>query len=384
MTAILPGACIGIVGAGQLARMLALEARRMGYGIAVLDPDPAPPAASLADEHIRAPFDDPQAAAALARCSAVVTCDTEHVPAEILAGLEASIPVRPSAAVLGTVQDRWTQRRFLAGQDAPQVRHAAVSERGELHDAAARLGLPAVLKTRRAGYDGKGQQIVHTDAELDGAWRALGRAPSVLEEFVEFSREISVLLARDVPGNIEFYPCAENLHRDHILALTRVPARLPPALEERARDVAAGIASSLGHVGMMAVELFVLPGDELLVNEIAPRTHNSGHFSFGGCVTSQFEQHLRAICGLPLGEPTLMRAAVMLNLLGDLWRNGPPDWHRVLDRRGAQLHLYDKREARAGRKMGHVLLLDDDQEAAAAGARAIAAALRPGPAAPRA
>lgn len=354
----------------------------MGYAISVLDPDPAPPAAPLADEHVKASFDDPEAAAALARRCSVVTCDTEHVPARILEGIEGLTAVRPSASVLATVQDRWVQRRFLSAQDAPQARHAMVSEQSDLREAATRVGLPAVLKTRHAGYDGKGQKLARTSAELEEAWETLGRAPCVLEQFIDFSREISVLLARDLDGAVEFYPCAENAHRDHVLELTCVPAQLSPDQEARAKQLGGGIASGLEHIGMMAVEFFVMPGGELLVNEIAPRTHNSGHFSFGACATSQFEQHVRAICGLPLGESSLLRPAAMLNLLGDLWRDGPPDWHRLLGHEGVHLHLYDKRVARPGRKMGHVLILHDDKEEAASRARQLSAWLRhaePGP-----
>lgn len=375
MSRIEAGSRIGVIGGGQLARMLAMEARRLGYTISVLDPDPAPPAAIVADEHIQAQLDDRAAAAELARGCAVVTLDTEHVPAELLRSIESLAPVRPSASVLDTVQDRLSQRLFLNEIDAPQVRHAAVSDSTDLEGAAARVGFPAVLKTRRAGYDGKGQRKVHTPADLAEAWEALERAPSVLEEFVNFTREVSVLLARDLDGNIVFHPCAENLHRDHILYLTRVPATLSASLEDRARDLGARIASALGHTGMMAVEMFVTEAQGLLVNEIAPRTHNSGHFSFGACVTSQFEQHLRAICGLPLGDTTLMRPVAMLNLMGDLWRDGTPDWPGVLRHPGAHLHLYEKRQARPGRKMGHVLVLDEDIEAAVSRAGVIATEL---------
>lgn len=379
MTRILPGGTVGVLGGGQLARMLALEARRMGYRIAVLDPQPQAPAAQIADIHIAGAFDDVEAAEALARESDVLTLDTEHIPAEVLERLEALKPVRPAARILRIVQDRLEQRRFLEARGAPQPRYAAVTADAEsLRAAAAAVGFPAVLKTRRSGYDGKGQIRVAGEQQLADGLATLGGAPSVLESFVEFEKEISVLLARDLRGDVVFYPIAENVHCRHILRTSRVPARVPPEVAARAEALAADIAAALGHVGMMAVEMFVTRQGELLVNEIAPRTHNSGHYSFGACATSQFEQHIRAVCGLPLGDPSLLRPAVMLNLLGDLWHNGPPDWTPVLSRPEAHLHLYGKQRAWPGRKMGHVLVLDDDIEQASALAETIASALEGG------
>ncbi|MER3417034.1 MAG: 5-(carboxyamino)imidazole ribonucleotide synthase [Gemmataceae bacterium] len=296
-----PGGTIGILGGGQLARMLALEALRMGYRIAVVDPDPEGPAMQIA--HVRVPgaFDDPRAAKRLAEKSDVITLDTEHIPAWLLQQLEAMKPVRPSANVLRIVQDRLEQRGFLEAQGVPQVRYAPVSDVEGLYTAVKVTGFPCVLKARRSGYDGKGQVFVGHPDELEGAWRDLGGAPAVMESFVDFEREISVLLARDLGGNLRFYPIAENVHRRHILHLTRVPARISARLASQAQELGAQIASALGHIGMMAIEFFVTGRDELLVNEIAPRVHNSGHYSFGACVTSQFEQHVRAVCGLPLG-----------------------------------------------------------------------------------
>ncbi len=362
MSPIWPGGTIGIIGGGQLARMTALEARRMGYRIAVLDPDPEGPAAQVADFCITGAFDNLEAAKTLAARSDVITIDTEHVPAETLEQLEAMKPVRPAANVLRIVQDRCEQRRFLEAQEVPQPRNAAVSDAGSLRAAATMVGFPCVLKTRRWGYDGKGQARVGQVAELEEAWRALGQAPALVESFVDFEKEISVLLARDLDGNIRFYPIAENTHRRHILHTSRVPAGIPVELVALAEKLGARIASALGHVGMMAIELFVTREGALLVNEIAPRTHNSGHYTFGACATSQFEQHVRAICGLPLGDPSLLRPAVILNLLGDLWRDGPPSWHAVLSHPTARLHLYGKKRPAVGRKMGHVLILDEDGE----------------------
>lgn len=375
MTAVLPGGTIGILGGGQLGRMLALEARRMGYRVAVLDPDPGGPAAQVADHHVAAALDDREGARTLAALSDVVTLETEHVPAEILAEVEGLAPLRPSSAVLAVVQDRLAQRRFLAAHGLPQPRHAAVHDLEGLRAAARELGLPCVLKTRRSGYDGKGQARAARPEELGRAWDALQGQPAVAEAFVSFEKEISVVLARDVDGKVAFFPIAENVHRDHVLHSTRVPARIPPGLAAEAEALGARVAAALGHVGTVAVELFVTREGGLLVNEIAPRTHNSGHYTLGACAASQFEQHLRAICGLPLASAALLRPAVMLNLLGDLWRAGEPDWRAVLAHPAARLHLYGKRRASAGRKMGHVLVIDEDAQRADDVAEAIAADL---------
>jgi len=355
-----PGATIGIIGGGQLGRMIALEAKRMGYRVAVLDPDPSGPAAQVADIHLAGELDDRGAGHELAACSAVVTIDSEHVPAQLLRELEPLTQVRPGADVLGVVQDRLRQRRFLEAHGLPQVRYAAISRVEDLATAASVVGFPAVLKTRRDGYDGKGQVRVSSLEELSAGWDELGRAPATLEAFVRFDKEVSAIFARDPAGAIRFYAAAENEHRRHILHTSGVPASITPALVARAEELGARIATELGHVGMMAVELFVTHDEELLVNEIAPRTHNSGHFTFGACATSHFEQHVRAICGLGLGDPSLLRPAVMLNLLGELWRDGEPSWRDLLAHPSVQLHIYGKREPSRGRKMGHILVLDEE------------------------
>src|SRR5581483_7245812 len=291
VTRVLPGGTIGILGGGQLARMLAIEGRRMGYRIAILDQQPQGPAAQLADVHIAGACDGVAAAERLAHDSYVLTLDTEHVPAEILERLEAVKPVRPAARILRIVQDRLEQRRFLDALGAPQVRYAPVTAEAESLRAAALLEFPAVLKTRRSGYDGKGQVRVADPRDLADALQNLGRVPSILETLVDFDKEISVLLARDLDGNVRFYSIAENVHRRHVLRMSRVPARISPQMSAEAEGLGAHIASALGHVGMLAIELFVTQQGGLLVNEIAPRTHNSGHYSFGACATSQFEQH---------------------------------------------------------------------------------------------
>lgn len=382
MSAVRPGGTVGIIGGGQLARMMALEARRMGYRVAVSDPDPNGPAGQVADHAVAGAFDDVGAAERVAALADVVTLDTEHVPAPLLERIEATTPVRPSAAVMRAVQDRLEQRRFLEAIDAPQPRYAPFSDVRGLREAAAAVGYPCIVKTRREGYDGKGQVRIGSEAQVEAVWPAAGRVPALVEAFVDFEKEISVLLARDLEGNVRFYPLAENTHRRHILHTSRVPARVPAALAAQAEELGARIAAALGHVGMMAIELFVTRDGRLLVNEIAPRPHNSGHYTFGACVTSQFEQHVRAVCGLPLGDPTLLRPAVMVNLLGELWRAGEPDWGVVLRHPEARLHLYGKREARDGRKMGHVLVLDDDTDRAMALAEDILAQLQRSTAAP--
>ncbi len=369
--AILPGKTIGVLGGGQLGRMMALAARRMGYRLVVLDPDPRCPTGQVADEVVVGALDDTDAALELARISQVVTLDTEHVPADVLDRIAEVTPVRPSPSVLRTIQDRRTQKQFLDAQGLPQTRWAPVGSAAELDAAIAGLGLPAILKVRRAGYDGKGQVRIDAAGEAASAWQKVRGEPCVLERVVEFAREVSVILARSVAGEVRTYALAGNVHRRHILHTTRAPAPMPEARRGRTEAIARTIAGALDHVGVMAVEMFELPDGSLLVNEIAPRTHNSGHYTYGAACTSQFEQHVRAVCGLPLGDPRLLSGAVMVNLIGDLWAHGPPAWQHVLERPEARLHLYGKLAPAPGRKMGHVLLLDDDTDRALAAAEAL-------------
>ncbi len=370
-----PGATIGVLGGGQLGRMMAVTARQMGYRIVVLDPSPRCPTAQVSDGVVVGALDDLDAARHLARQVDVITLDTEHVPCELLAELETLVPVRPGAAVLRTIQDRLVQKQFLDELGMPQAKWAPVAETAET--ALAHVGRPAILKVRRAGYDGKGQIRIEPadDAALQLA--KLRGEPAVAEEVVKFVREVSVILARGLDGEIAIYPIAENVHRRHILHTTRSPAPMPDEQRRRAETIAITIAEALGHIGVIAVELFELADGQLLVNEIAPRTHNSGHFTYGACSTSQFEQHVRAICGLPLGDPRLLTGAVMVNLIGDLWTCGPPAWHHVLARPEARLHLYGKAAPAPGRKMGHVVLLDDDTDRALATAEAVIFSLTP-------
>jgi len=368
---LLPGKAIGVLGGGQLGRMMALAARRMGYRVIVLDPSAMCPTAQVADRVVVGALDDLEAARELARQVDVVTLDTEHVPAELLAELEREVPVRPGASVLRTINDRQIQKQFLDSLGLPQAAWAPASDERELDAALAKVGRPAIVKVRRAGYDGKGQVRIEPGADARAEYGKLRGAPAVAEALVPFAREISVVLARGLAGELRMYPIAENVHRRHILHTTRAPAPIGAAERARAEQIAVTIAEALGHVGVIAVELFELPGGDLLVNEIAPRTHNSGHYTYGACATSQFEQHVRAICGLPLGDPRPLSGAVMVNLIGDLWRHGEPAWQTVLARPEARLHLYGKDQPAPGRKMGHVLLLDDDTDRALAAAEMI-------------
>ncbi|HEX7836710.1 MAG TPA: 5-(carboxyamino)imidazole ribonucleotide synthase [Kofleriaceae bacterium] len=367
-----PGATIGVLGGGQLGRMMAVVARQMGYRIIVLDPSPRCPTAQVSDGVVVGALDDVEAARHLAGQVDVITLDTEHVPADVLDALERIAPVRPGAAVLRTIQDRLVQKQFLDRIGLPQATWAPVDD---VHAALARVGRPAILKVRRAGYDGKGQVRIDRDGDAEAGLARLRGEPAVAEEVVGFSREISVILARGQGGEIQIYPIAENVHRRHILHTTRAPAPMPEARRKRAEDMAVSVAEALGHVGVMAVEMFELADGRLLVNEIAPRTHNSGHYTYGACATSQFEQHIRAVCGVPLGAPRPLTGAVMVNLIGDLWSQGPPAWHEVLCHPEARLHLYGKDAPAPGRKMGHVVLLDDDTDRALATAEALIATL---------
>jgi 5-(carboxyamino)imidazole ribonucleotide synthase len=374
---ILPGGTLGILGGGQLGRMMALAARRMGYRVIVLDPSAKCPTAQVADDVVVGALDDVDAGKQLAKQVDVITLDTEHVPSTVLDELAAITPVRPKPSVLRTIQDRRTQKEFLDGLGLPQARWAPATTPAELDAALGKLGRPAIVKVRRAGYDGKGQIRIEPGSDAHAELGKLKQEPAVAEELVRFGREISVILARGVTGEIRIYPLAENVHRRHILHTTRAPAPMTEAGKKRAEEIGVTVAEALDHVGVIAVEMFELPDGRLLVNEIAPRTHNSGHYTYGACSTTQFEQHVRAVFGLPLGDPRAMSGAVMVNLIGDLWRDGPPTWDVVLARPEARLHLYGKDTPAPGRKMGHVVLLDDDTDRALATAEQLITSLTP-------
>jgi 5-(carboxyamino)imidazole ribonucleotide synthase len=362
-TPLYPGATIGVLGGGQLGRMMALAARRMGYRLVVLDPKARCPTAQVADGVVVGALDDIVSARHFAKQVDVITLDTEHVPADLLDELETIVPVRPGASVLRTINDRQIQKQFLDNLGLPQAAWAPATTPAELETALAKVG--------------KGQVRIDADHDPVVEHAKLRGEPAVAEELVPFSREISVILARGISGELKVYPIAENVHRRHILHTTRAPAPMSTEGRERAEAIAIQVAEALGHIGVIAVEMFELDDGRLLVNEIAPRTHNSGHYTWGACVTSQFEQHVRAVCGLPLGDPRAMTGAVMVNLIGDLWQKGAPAWRAVLDHPQARLHLYGKDLAAPGRKMGHVLLLDDDTERALATADQLIATLTP-------
>lgn len=366
---LLPGATIGIVGGGQLGRMLALEARRCAYRTCVLDPDRRSPCGQVADDHVVAALDDAEAMRELARRSAVVTYEFENVDVAALAAAEAEGEVFPPGAVLRVAQHRVREKEAVARLGFPVPRFHAVQTRAGLQAGLDGLGLPLVMKTATSGYDGKGQAVVRTPAEAREAFeRLIGACDAlILEELVDFSLELSVVCARGRDGSTRCFTPGENRHRDGILDVTLAPARVPADVAVRAQEIAAGIATGLGVVGLITVEMFLARDGRLLVNELAPRPHNSGHLTLDACPTSQFEQLLRALCGLPLGEVGLYRPAAMANLLGDLWpQGGQPDFAQALAVPGVRLHLYGKAAARPGRKMGHLCCLAGTAEEAEA------------------
>jgi 5-(carboxyamino)imidazole ribonucleotide synthase len=358
MTRILPGQTLGIVGGGQLGRMFALAARRLGYRIHVFDPLDDGPAGQVADAVVCAEYDDVDAARRFARDVDVVTFEFENIPAETLKAIAEDRPVHPAPEVLHICRHRLREKDFLQKHGFPLSPYRAVSSASDLSRALVELGAPAILKTADFGYDGKGQARLDRHEGLNEVWAQLGRPQGVLEAFVPFTKEISVICARHVDGTMLCYGPAENEHARHILDVTTVPAELSPAMTRAAIELACAITETLDVIGLLAVEMFVV-GDKLLVNELAPRPHNSGHYSLDACVTSQFEQQLRAVCGLPLGDVSLLRPAAMANLLGDLWQDREPNWAAALALPDVKLHLYGKREPRAGRKMGHLTALGD-------------------------
>ena len=369
---ILPGQTIGILGGGQLGRMFALFARRMGYRVHALDPSQDCPTGQIADREINATYDNLDAAREFASGVDVVTFEFENVPAETLATIAELKPVHPSPQVLDICRHRVREKEFLASRGFPVAPHRAVRSAEQLAQAVAQLGTPCILKTADFGYDGKGQVRISEAGEVNDAWRRMGRPVGLLEAFVPFSKELSVICARAADGQAVCFPPAENVHRNHILDVTTVPADVPTSTKSAAIGLAQEIASALGVVGLLTVEMFLVSDDHLIVNELAPRPHNSGHYSFEACVTSQFEQQLRAVCGLPLGDTSLIRPVAMVNLLGDLWSGGEPNWSAALRHPAVKLHLYGKLKPQPGRKMGHLTAMAES----AAEAREIVIAAR--------
>lgn len=362
---ITPPATLGILGGGQLGRYFVIAARTMGYGTVVLEPDLHAPAGKVADEHIVAAFDDESALKHLAELCAVVTTEFENPPAAAMQLLSLHTAVQPSASAVAIAQDRRTERAFLRDAGVPQAPYQLIENDDDV-DIAADFHYPAILKTARLGYDGKGQVAVASPADLDDAWLQLNRQPCVLEQRLLLDGEVSVVLARSARGETAIYPVAHNTHVNGILDCTVVPY-----VTNGATDLAVAIAAALDYVGVLAVEMFIVDG-HLLVNELAPRPHNSGHWTLDAARTSQFEQQVRAVCGVGLGDPSMTVPAVaMVNLLGDLWADGEPDWSVALADRAASLHLYGKTMPRPGRKMGHITVTGPTPEKAVQRAMAI-------------
>ncbi len=364
---ILPPATLGMLGGGQLGRFFVIAAHEMGYRVVVLDPDPQSPAGRIADEHLVADYADQDALNRMAETCAAVTTEFENVPADTLAYLSKFVPVRPSAEAVAICQNRSAEKGFLKANGFPHAPYADIRSEADL--AAANAGLfPGILKVARFGYDGKGQARVKSREEALAAFREFKGEACVLEQMLALDYEVSVVLARDESGQVKCFPSAENSHRNGILDISLVPARASGCLVGNAEEIAEGIAQKMGYIGTMAVEFFVVRG-QLHVNEMAPRPHNSGHYTLDACVTNQFEQQVRALCGLPLGEARAHSAAAMVNLLGDIWYRDDahhakePDWAQLLSVPNLKLHLYGKHHARPGRKMGHFTVIGADAEA---------------------
>ena len=351
---IVPGAALGVLGSGQLGRMFAIAARRMGYRVHTFSPEEDSPTGQVADLEVTAPYEDLDALRTFAGGVEVVTFEFENVPIEAVDAIEALAPVRPSGVALHTAQERAREKTFLADRGIPTAPFARAATLDELWDAVARVGTPAVIKTAAFGYDGKGQHKVTTPADIEHIWTAIGHQEAVVEKFISLQAEISVVAARGVTGEVVEYQPFENRHRNHILDVTTVPAKIPPAIAAQAAEIVRDILHELQYVGVLCVEFFLSTDGELLVNELAPRPHNSGHLTFDAAMTSQFEQQVRAICGLPLGSPEIPRPAAMANLLGELWVDGEPNWAAACRFTDVKLHLYGKTDPRPGRKMGHL------------------------------
>ncbi len=375
-----PPARLGVLGGGQLGGMFVAAARAMGYATAVLDPDPESPAGRIAHEHICASYEDPAALDALAGSCAAVTVEFENVPTTSLERVQGRVPVSPSPGALAVAQNRIREKRFMREAGVATVAFEAVREIGEIAAAFKRLSAacpaPQILKAARWGYDGKHQREVATPGEAAAAMAAFGGCECILEEKIELEREVSVVAVRGCDGETRCYPVAENEHRDGILHLSIVPARIDPAVGERVCAAAVAVVGAMNYYGVLGVEFFVARDGRLLVNEVAPRPHNSGHYTLDACAVSQFEQQARILCGLPAGDTRLLSPAVMVNLLGELWRDGEPPWQTLLRCPNLKLHVYGKAAARPGRKMGHFCVVGDDVERLREQAASLHAGLR--------
>ncbi|HEV7299644.1 MAG TPA: 5-(carboxyamino)imidazole ribonucleotide synthase [Tepidisphaeraceae bacterium] len=361
---ILPGSTIGVLGSGQLGRMFTIAARQMGYRVHTFSPDSDTPTGQVADLEVTASYDDLDAVRAFARDVSVVTFEFENVPAPTAAACAECGPVRPGGNVLHTTQHRLREKAFLSQNGFPVTPYRAVHSIEDVRTASREIGPKGVIKTAAFGYDGKGQSKVATLADAEAAIAADPQVERVFEALVDFDREVSVVAARGVDGAFAHWGVIENVHRNHILDVSIAHADLPPVVMAEAVEIARGIFEALQIVGVLCVEFFYTKSGKLLVNELAPRPHNSGHLTIDACVTSQFEQQLRAVCGLPLGATTYHRAAAMAQLLGDEWQHGEPAWDRAIAMPDVKLHLYGKRDAKPGRKMGHLTALADTPDAA--------------------
>lgn len=377
---ILPGKTLGILGGGQLGRMLAQAAQTLGYRVHVFEPAGPCPAGAVANKEVNASYDDTAALTAFARECAAVTYEFENIPSGPLAAIAPIVPLHPRAEVLHTTQNRQREKAWLRANGFPHARYAEALD-GDIAPAVAEVGLPCVVKTADFGYDGKGQMKIADATELERAVAIFRGRRCVVERWVEFACEVSVIVARSTTGETRAFPVAENIHTHHILDFSIVPARVSETVAREAGQLAAAIAEKLGVVGLLAVEMFVTTAGEVLVNELAPRPHNSGHWSIDGGETSQFEQHVRAVCGLPLGSVAVREPTVMVNILGDAWKwqdgkvAGEPKWTAILAEPRAKLHLYGKTEPRPGRKMGHFTVRAADVETALARATELKAKL---------
>ena len=370
MKPVLPGAAVGVLGSGQLGRMFAIAARRMGYRVHTYSPESDTPTGQVADLEITASYSDLDAIRRFARQVDVVTFEFENVPAQAAAAAAEHVPVRPAGSVLHTTQNRIREKTFLARAGLPVTPFVPVESLDDLESGIARLGCPAVLKTSGFGYDGKGQLRITECDHAAAAWDALRRTPCVLEACIDFDCELSVVAARGLDGAFAHYGAVRNEHRRHILDVSIAPAGVPDRVAAEAVEIARTVLEALEVIGVLCVEFFLTRDGRLLINELAPRPHNSGHFSFDASVTSQFEQQLRAVCGLPLGATDLLRPAAMANLLGDLWEHGEPDWPAACAFPDIKLHLYGKLEPRPARKMGHLTALGPEADKRVREARA--------------
>ena len=360
-----PGSTLGVLGSGQLGRMFAIAARRLGYRVHVFSPDDDTPTGQVADLEIRAAYDDLDAIASFARGVSVVTFEFENVPAATTAAAEKFAPVRPGGNVLHVSQNRLREKTFLKNAGIPVTPFLPVRSKADLLAGLAQFGYPAVLKTADWGYDGKGQVRLEAIADVDRIWPQFEGKEAILEKFIGFVSEVSVVGVRGLDGSFVSYGPIRNSHANHILDVSVMPAGVSERVAERAVEITREIFGRLEVVGVLCVEFFLDQDGELLVNELAPRPHNSGHLTIDACISCQFEQQVRSVCGLPLGSPRQHRPAAMANLLGDLWSGGPPHWQQALVLADVKLHLYGKAEPRAGRKMGHLTALADTAEQAA-------------------